>query len=411
MSNALAVAAVTSTLQALIEQGVRSGPGLGDTTVTFQAPDRARDSANTANQINLYLYQMLPNAAWRNQDLPRQLMPGETGMPPLALELYYLMTAYGRNNDTSQPFSQQLMARAMNVLHDHAVLAPAEIRAAVAAALPESDLDRQVERVRVTLQPMSVEDISKLWTAFQTQYRLSVAYQVTVVLIESTLPPKMPLPVLTRGPGDSGAAALGDLLPPFPTLQAAAAPGLQAAARLGDTVTLTGHHLGGTSIGIAFQHQSWDSPLEIAPAAGASDDALSVVIPILPAAWPAGLYSVHLRVRRPNETQRRTSNGIGLAVAPSITIAPLSAAAGDITWTVGCNPEVLPQQRVVLLLGQREIAAEPFASQTGTLTFVATDVAAGQYWVRLRVDGVDSLLVDRSATPPVFDASQKVTVT
>jgi hypothetical protein len=31
--------------------------------------------------------------------------------------------------------------------------------------------------------------------------------------------------------------------------------------------------------------------------------------------------------------------------------------------------------------------------------------------VRLRVDGVDSLLVDRSVSPPVFDTSQKVTVT
>jgi hypothetical protein len=30
--------------------------------------------------------------------------------------------------------------------------------------------------------------------------------------------------------------------------------------------------------------------------------------------------------------------------------------------------------------------------------------------VRLRVDGVDSLLVDRSTDPPTFDASQSVTV-
>ena len=411
MSNALAVAAVTSTLQALIEQGVRNGPGLGDTTVTMLAPDRARDSASTANQINLFLYQLLPNAAWRNQDMPRQLMPGETGMAPLALELYYLLTAYGRNNDTAQPFSHELLARAMSVLHDHAVLAPAEIRAAVAAALPDSDLDRQLERVRVTLQPMSVEDISKLWTAFQTQYRLSVAYQVTVVLIESTLPPKTPLPVLTRGPGDRGPAAHGDVVPPFPTLQNAAPPARQEAARLGDTLILTGHHLGGTEIGIAFQHASWDAPVEVAPAGAAADGMVAVVVPDVPAAWPAGLYRVQVLVRPPGDTQRRASNGIGVAVAPSMTIAPLSAPAGDVTWTVTCSPDVLPQQRVALLLGDREVAAQPLAAPTGTLTFDAAGVAAGQYWVRLRVDGVDSLLVDRAAMPPVFDATQRVTVT
>ena len=31
--------------------------------------------------------------------------------------------------------------------------------------------------------------------------------------------------------------------------------------------------------------------------------------------------------------------------------------------------------------------------------------------MRLRVDGVDSLLVDKTVTPPVFDPAQKVTVT
>jgi hypothetical protein len=57
------------------------------------------------------------------------------------------------------------------------------------------------------------------------------------------------------------------------------------------------------------------------------------------------------------------------------------------------------------------ILADPFTSQTGTLTFQAPGVTAGDHFVRLRVDGVDSLLVDKSKTPPVFDPAQKVTVT
>jgi hypothetical protein len=39
--------------------------------------------------------------------------------------------------------------------------------------------------VRVTLQPLSLEEMSRLWSTFQTQYRLSVAYEVSVVLIDS----------------------------------------------------------------------------------------------------------------------------------------------------------------------------------------------------------------------------------
>ena len=63
----------------------------------------------------------------------------------------------------------------MGVLHDHPLLGAEEIN----GALPESDLDQQVERVRITPQPMSVEEMSKLWTTFQTQYRMSAAYQAS----------------------------------------------------------------------------------------------------------------------------------------------------------------------------------------------------------------------------------------
>ena len=34
----------------------------------------------------------------------------------------------------------------------------------------------------------------------------------------------------------------------------------------------------------------------------------------------------------------------------------------------------------------------------------------GDQWVRLTVDGVESLLLDREAEPPAFDPSQSVTV-
>ena len=184
-------------------------PDLTDTTVTILPLDKARGN-NNANQLNLFLYQVQPNAAWRNQNIPSQVAPGETGNPPLALTLHYLLTAFGRDNDTTLPFGHQLLGRAMSIFYDHAVLGPDEIRAATAASLPGSDLDRQVERVRITLQPMSLDEISKLWSGLVTQYRLSVGYEVSVALIDSTLPKRTPLPVLTRGAGDKGVIVAGE---------------------------------------------------------------------------------------------------------------------------------------------------------------------------------------------------------
>src|SRR5215471_19778170 len=249
MSNALSVAAITVTLQAILGNGVTADPDLTDTTVTVLPLDKARGS-NTANQLNLFLYQVLPDAAWRNMNIPTQVARGETGIPPLALTLHYLLTAFGRDNDTTGPTGHHLLGQAMSILYDHALLGPDEIRAATAASLPTSDLDRQVERVRINLQPLSLEEISKLWTGLATQYRLSVAYEVSVALIDSTQPAKAPLPVLTRGPGDQGISSQANLISPFPALDQIQLPNNQPSALLGDTLVLTGQHLDGTSIGV-----------------------------------------------------------------------------------------------------------------------------------------------------------------
>jgi len=404
MSNALAIAAVTATLEAILGQ-VTLDANLSDTQFTAMPPDKARGTI-TSNQLNLFLYQVLPNAAWRNMDVPRQVKPGETGMSPLALNLHYLMTVFGRENDNSQPFDHHLLGTAMSILYDHALLGPDEIK----LALPGSGLDQQVDRVRITLQPLSLEDISKLWTGFATQYRLSVGYDVSVVLIDSTQPVRTPLPVLTRGPQDKGPSAQGNLIPPFPALDSLQPPNQQVSARLGDTLTLAGHDLDGSNFGVVFNHPLWTTPVEVAPLSGGTSTQLTVQIPNQPAVWPAGFYTLAVAVQRPGETYRRMTNELSFSLAPSITIAPQTAAAGSIAYTVNCSPDVWPGQITSLLLGDQNIPGSPLGSQTATLAFTAT-LPKGDYYVRLRVDGVDSLLVNRSVTPPVFDPTQKVTVT
>ena len=86
--------------------------------------------------------------------------------------------------------------------------------------------------------------------------------------------------------------------------------------------------------------------------------------------------------------------------------------AGDVTLTVTCRPEVLPSQRASLLLGSREVpaAAHDDVDRNAHLR-VVQDAPPGEHWLRLRVDGVDSLLVDRTVTPPVFDPTQRLRIT
>jgi hypothetical protein len=161
-----------------------------------------------------------------------------------------------------------------------------------------------------------------------------------------------------------------------------------------------------------------ENPIPLPAPSNATATAIIVNLPNQPQNFPAGIYTISVSVIRPRETSKRTTNALPFAIAPQILPnPPISAArnADQITITLACSPEVLPAQRVALLLGGDEVPAEPHAAQTSNLTFVAKDdppgkFAPGNYFLRLRVDGVDSLLIDRSVQPPEFKASQKVSI-
>jgi hypothetical protein len=398
MSNSLAVATVTSALQQLLTQAVKAFPG--GARVTVRPPDKAR-LAPPGNQLNVFLYHTTLDAAWRNQDMPT-IRPGETGFPPLPLVLHYVITAYGES-DEDDIKAHQLLGRAMSVLHDHPILRPDEFTDLVTG----TDLQDQLERVRVTAQVLTVDDMYKLWTAFQTQYRISAAYEVSVVLIDSTQPNRTPLPVLTRGANDSGPVAQAAIDPPFPSLEAITPPDRQLAALVGDTLTITGRHLGGAT-GIRFAHPRNSLPPQ--PTVPVNDTKITMVAP---AQLVAGVWTVSALFSQPGQPDR-ASNELPLAVASKVNVPPgplRRDAGGTVTVTLTCSPAVGPGQAAFLLLGDRQVPLDPaFVLPSGSLRFVVARAQPGAYFIRVRVDGVDSLLVDRRPAVPVFDPSQRVEI-
>jgi hypothetical protein len=411
VSNSLAIAAVTATLRNLLDTKINASvaddpstdPGLAGTGVSTKALDKAR--TGSSNQVNLFLYQTAVDAAWSNRDLPQQTRPNEQGRPPLALELHYLVTAYGAGDDDQM--GHRLLGRSMSVLYDHAVLGPSEIRAALAG----NDLANQIERVRIAPLALSVEEISKLWTVFQAPYRVSAAYQVSAVLIDSNVPTKAALPVLKRGQDNRGVLGQASLDSPYPNLTSVVLPANQPSVRLGEVVQLLGAKLSGTAQTVLLQHSSWDAGVEVLPTGTPTDAEVDVTIPNVAASWPAGFYLASVLVQRPTESYRRTTSEMPLVVAPTIASALPLTAAVDSTLALSCSPEVLPSQRVSLFIGDREIPAQAHPAQTANLSFILPSDLSGTFFIRLRVDGVDSLLVqDYSAASPVFDPSQKVTI-
>ncbi|MDX1530155.1 MAG: Pvc16 family protein, partial [Rhodothermales bacterium] len=291
-----------------------------------------------------------------------------------------------------------------------------------------SALADQVELVKVTPEVMSAEEISKLWAAFGASYRPSAAYLASVVLIEAERPVRTPLPVLTRGPRDpatgaeEGVAVIPGLVPPYPTLTEIRPPDNQPSAELGDTVRLLGHHLGGTGHRVVFDHPRRTGLIELTPLPGdVTAEEIALALEENPATdpeeWPAGLWTVYVAVTQDGD--ERISNEWPLALAPRIAAVTATTAGTTTTVDVTVEPEVRPGQRTALIVGQREAPAEadswPTDSSgnplpTGALTFEFEDLASGTYPVRLRVDGVESHLIDRTQTPPLFDPGQQVTV-
>ena len=68
-------------------------------------------------------------------------------------------------------------------------------------------------------------------------------------------------------------------------------------------------------------------------------------------------------------------------------------------------------QRATLALDGTTAEAAVRAAASDPLVFVFSNtVPAGNRWVRLRVDGVDSPLVLRSGPEPAFDPTQRIAV-
>jgi hypothetical protein len=413
MSNPLAIAAATCTLRnLLLAQIPLLDSDLSDISVTLQPPDVARKGVSVA-QLNLFLYQVVYNAAWRNMDMPGRVRAGESAQPPLALNLHYLLTAWGRGEADPDAVSHRVIAAAMSFLHDRPLLDRDDIR----NALLNNDLADQIERVRITPLPQSVEEISKLWTAFQTNYRVSSAYEATVVLIDSRASTRANLPVLTRGPRDRGVTTTTAAAP---VLSGMRFPNGQAAVRLGDDIVLAGTQLTATNAIARFNSLRLDAPVDVTPTDGDAPGTLGVHLADsaddadAASRWAPGIYTLSLLLQPPG-SPALLSNELPLSLAPIITVSPLTAATGTVNLNVTCMPRLRDGQRVGLLFGSEWVSPQSISNPADphlptALTFQVQNVLKNIYTIRLRVDGADSIPVDFSGAVPKFDTQQQVVV-
>jgi hypothetical protein len=434
VSSVLAIAGVTAVLRdlldnALIDQVTKAlGTGF---SVSALAPDLIRLDDTSPPRLNLFLYQVTPNAGFRNTALPARDSNGRrVKSPQLALDLHYMLTAYA----SADLQAEVLLGYAMQLLHETPVLPREAIRTAlkgpdspvgttmlppVYRALRASDLADQLEQVKITPAVMNSEELSKLWTALQAHYRPTATYQVSVVLIDSVVSAQAALPVLARGMVDNankrerGVVVQPSAVSPYAEIDDITPPRSQIAALLGDEITIVGRNFDGSGHTLLLSNARLGIDRQVGPATSVSSSTAAFVLSLPPEQLPAGTYTASLQLIKPGETQPRTTNEVALSVAPAVTVLDTVHVGpdGDATIIATCTPYVVPGQRVSLIVGDVELPAEPLAdgpAPTATFRYPSAPTGAPPAWVRLRVDGVDSLIVDRQKQPPVFTGPQIV---
>jgi hypothetical protein len=395
MSDYLAIGGVSATLRSLLTTALTSGGpstllGSSATAITSLSPDLIKTGTDEQPQLNIFMYYASINPSLRNLDLPSlNAQGGRISNPPLPLNLHYLITAYGGN----QFDPEILLGWAMQVFHDTPVVPRATIQAALTALgttgtenqlISASTLPNQVEHIRITPEALTTEEIYRLWAAFQTSYRPTTSYQVSVVVIQDTQSFASNLPVQRRT-----VVAVPSQIPVINSIS-------PTNATAGQMITLSGSNFLGSSPAntlVAFDSNSGIAPNVV------QGNFLKVT---LPATLQARTHIVRVQITTTFPGSSTPHPGFSSAPAlfqliPVIQgTSPFTATTGK-PFTVTVSPAVGSSQQAVLYIGDNAIpiderpATAPASSSTLTFPIPAT-FATGLFPIRLEIDGAQSAL-------------------
>jgi hypothetical protein len=412
VSTALAIAATTRVISSVIDQAVQGADASAivgpPPYLTSKAPDQLETGASEAAQLALFLYHVTYNQGWREVGLPSRNGAGSgIDRPPLALDLHYMLIAYG----DGEYIPQVLLGLGMQALHEMPFLYRQQISnvftsppplSPVDAALATADLAAQVEMIKVTPEPLSTEDLSKLWTAFGSKFRPSAGYLATVVLIESTAPVQSALPVQARN-----LQVLQLLQPAIAAVTPMYLPWASGSLNL----TLTGTNLAGQGVTVVFDNNpaAPQSPQPAGPGGGT----VTVTVPPLPAGINTLRVVQQVAVGAPPPKNVVESNVSLFYLQPLIQQPPTTGAAsgGQTPVTVQLEPVPDSTQKVQLLLNELSppagaaplsftFDADPSQISGNSVTFTTFGTRPGAYLVRVRVDGAESVLATEPGTDP-----------
>ena len=187
MSSVEIINHVNTALFNILRESLRESLG-PDLNITFGSPADEDGLGDNAPRLYLFLYNIIEDAYSKNR--PDEFRGGTRLLsfkPPLAVNLYYMLTPYSaaRSSTTADPpdrvQAHTMIALAMRAFYDNVLINPKYFPANT--ALQES-------QVRISSVQMNLEEITKIWSSFNRPFRLSLCYEVSIVQIQSEGKPK-----------------------------------------------------------------------------------------------------------------------------------------------------------------------------------------------------------------------------
>jgi Pvc16 N-terminal domain len=142
--------------------------------------------------VNLYLYRVIESPFTRNQPWPGDRTTAASNSPALGLDLFFLLTPFAPAPDASAANGDDahtMLGAAMLTLHENPILNQVHLNGFDADAVLSPALLNSYEEIKIRLATTSLDELSKIWATINQPYRLSVAYEVSLVELTPTPPP------------------------------------------------------------------------------------------------------------------------------------------------------------------------------------------------------------------------------
>lgn len=219
----------------------------------------------TTDGLGIYLYHVRENPQYKNIVPPGNDQPPIQNMP-LALDLYYQLTANQTEGDDAAFTEQLLMSIAMKALHDYPIVDDSTAIAGQ-STFGGTSLTGNGVRLRISLQPILYNEAVNYWTAGTYPIKLAAYYEVSVILFEPVVPKTYAGRVLTYGTFvfTEGAPTITSAMNTI-SFSIPGVPGVQtiniqpAQVTQGKTFTVTGSRFDGDKLQLYIISSIWSEP-------------------------------------------------------------------------------------------------------------------------------------------------------